>query len=61
VFIGHAAVGFAAKRAAPRVPLWVMLTAVFLPDLIWPILLLLGIEHVRIDPGNTPVTPLEPG
>lgn len=59
MFIGHAAVGFAVKRAAPRVPLWVLLTAVFLADMIWPILLLLGIEHVRIDPGNTPVTPLD--
>jgi hypothetical protein len=27
-------------------------------DLLWPIFLLLGIEHVRIDPGNTAFTPL---
>lgn len=28
-------------------------------DLLWPILLLAGIEHVRIDPGNTAFTPLD--
>jgi membrane-bound metal-dependent hydrolase YbcI (DUF457 family) len=27
-------------------------------DLLWPIFLLLGLERVRIDPGNTAVTPL---
>ena len=27
--------------------------------MIWPIFLLLGLEHVRIDPGNTVVTPLD--
>jgi membrane-bound metal-dependent hydrolase YbcI (DUF457 family) len=28
-------------------------------DLIWPILILLGVEHVRINPGNTAFTPLD--
>jgi hypothetical protein len=59
VFIGHNAVGFAAKRYAPRTSLGLLMAAPLLLDLIWPIFLLLGIEHVRIDPGNTRLTPLD--
>jgi membrane-bound metal-dependent hydrolase YbcI (DUF457 family) len=59
MFIGHAAVGFAAKRAAPNLSLGVLMMAPMLLDLLWPFALLLGVEHVRIDPGNTAVTPLD--
>ncbi len=59
MFLGHAALGFAAKRAAPRVNLGWLLAAPYLADLLWPIFLLLGWERVRIDPGNTAVTPLD--
>jgi hypothetical protein len=59
VFIGHNAVAFAAKRVAPRTSLGVLMAAVMLVDLIWPIFLLLGIEHVRIAPGATRFTPLD--
>jgi hypothetical protein len=59
MFIGHAALGFAAKRAAPRANLGWLLTAPFLADLLWPVFLLLGWEKVRIAPGNTAVTPLD--
>jgi hypothetical protein len=59
MFIGHFALGFAAKRAAPRLSLVVLLSAAQLADLIWPFLLVLGIEQVRIDPGNTAFTPLD--
>ena len=59
MFIGHPATGFAAKRLAPRVSLGVLVLAPILLDLIWPIFLLAGIEHVRIDPGNTAFTPLD--
>lgn len=59
MFIGHAAVGFAAKRAAPRAPLAVLLSAAYFADLLWPIFLLLGLEQVRIEPGNTAFTPLD--
>jgi hypothetical protein len=59
VFIGHYAVALAAKRVEPRVSLgtWI-LSAEFL-DLLWPILLLAGMEHVRIAPGATAMTPLD--
>ena len=59
MFIGHNAIGFAAKRFAPRGSLGVYMAAVMLPDLIWPIFLLLGIEQVRIHPGRNPFLILE--
>jgi hypothetical protein len=59
MFIGHAAVGFASKRWAPSASLGVLLAAPFLADLVWPLFLLFGWEQVRIDPGNTAVTPLD--
>src|SRR5262252_2967017 len=59
MFIGHFAVGFAAKRFAPRTSLgWLIAAALFL-DLVWPVLVIAGIEAVRIDPGNTAFTPLD--
>jgi hypothetical protein len=58
MFIGHFGIGFAAKRVAPQVSLgWLFVAAQFL-DLLWPSLLLLGVERVRIAPGETVVTPL---
>lgn len=59
MFIGHHAVGFGSKKAEPKVSLGTYLMAVTFLDLIWPMFLLLGLEHVKIDPGNTPVTPLD--
>lgn len=59
MFIGHFALGFAAKRAAPRVPLGMLFIAAQLADVIWPFLLAAGVERVRIDPGNTAFTPLD--
>jgi uncharacterized membrane protein (GlpM family) len=59
MFIGHFAVGFAAKRFAPRSSEAVLLTAPLLADLLWPVFLLLGWEQVRIDPGNTRFTPFD--
>jgi hypothetical protein len=51
MFIGHYAVGLAAKRAAPRTSLGLLLAAPTFLDLVWPIFLLLGWEEVRITPG----------
>jgi hypothetical protein len=59
MFIGHFAVGFASKRAAPRTSLTVLLLAAVFLDVLWPLFLWLGIERVRIDPGNTAFTPLD--
>jgi hypothetical protein len=59
MFIGHFALGFAAKRVAPRISLAVLGAATQIADLLWPVFLGLGLEQVRIDPGNTAVTPLD--
>lgn len=59
MFIGHLAVGLAAKRVTPRVSLAMLLLAAQWADTVWPVLLGLGFEHVRIDPGNTAFTPLD--
>jgi hypothetical protein len=48
MFIGHFGLAFAAKRAAPRTALGTMFVAAQLADLVWPILLLAGVEQVRI-------------
>jgi LexA-binding, inner membrane-associated putative hydrolase len=59
VFIGHFAVGFAAKKFAPRASLTPLLAAPLFLDMLWPVFLLLGWEHVRIAPGDTQFTPLD--
>ena len=59
MFLGHFGVAMAAKRAAPSVSLGTLVLAAQLADGLWPILLLLGIEQVRIVPGITRVTPLD--
>ena len=59
MFVGHFGVAFAAKRVAPRASLPLLLAAGGFLDLLWPILLLAGVERVRIDPGNTAFTPLD--
>jgi membrane-bound metal-dependent hydrolase YbcI (DUF457 family) len=59
MFIGHFAVGFASKKLAPRSNLAVLMAAPLWLDILWPFFLLLGWEHVRIDPGNTRFTPLD--
>jgi hypothetical protein len=58
MFIGHFAVALAAKRSAPSVSLGMLFLSCQLADLVWPTFLLLGVERVAIDPGNTVVTPL---
>ena len=58
MFIGHFAVALAAKRVAPRTSLGTLLTAALLPDVVWPVLVLTGVEKVLIEPGNTAFTPL---
>jgi hypothetical protein len=58
MFIGHHAAAFAAKRIAPRASLGTLMAAAMFLDLLWPILTLAGVEHFRVDPGNTAYTPL---
>jgi membrane-bound metal-dependent hydrolase YbcI (DUF457 family) len=58
VFIGHFALGFAAKKATPKTPLQTLFAASVLADILWPIFLALGVEQVVIEAGNTAYTPL---
>ena len=59
MFIGHFGLGFGAKRVAPTVSLGTLFLACQLADLLWPTLVLLGIEVVAVAPGATVVTPLD--
>lgn len=58
MFLGHYALAFGAKRMAPAVSLGTLFLASQFADLLWPTLVVLGVEIVEIDPGNTLVTPL---
>jgi hypothetical protein len=58
MFVGHLAVAFAAKRQEPRVNLGWLMAGVCALDLVWPLFVLAGVEHVSIVPGATAFTPL---
>jgi len=53
MFIGHYGAAFGAKAAVRRVPLWVLFIAVQWLDVVWSILVMAGIEKVKIVPGFT--------
>jgi len=59
MFIGHFAVGFGAKKFAPQMSLGILFLACQLADIIWPNLVLLGVETLKIAPGITVMTPLD--
>lgn len=58
MFLGHYGVAFACKRLSPRTSLGTFTFAAQFLDELWPILLILGVEHVRIDPGYMAANPL---
>lgn len=59
MFIGHFALGLAAKKVAPRASLGTLFIAAQLLDLLWPLFLLLGWEKVAIQVGITAMSPLD--
>jgi hypothetical protein len=59
MFLGHFAAALAAKKAAPKTSLGTLVFAAQFADMLWPLLLLLGIEQVRIVPGLLPTSPLD--
>jgi hypothetical protein len=59
MFVGHYGVSFAAKPAARSVPLRVWVIAVQWLDVVWSILVLLGVEKLRIVPGFTEANSLD--
>jgi len=59
MFVGHYGPSFAIKAIRPAIPLWLLFIAVQLVDVAWAVLVLLGIEKVRIVPGITASNPLD--
>ncbi|GAA4366519.1 permease [Hymenobacter saemangeumensis] len=59
MFIGHFGIGLGAKALQPRASLGTLFIATQFVDLLWPNLLLLGLERVEIKPGITAATPLD--
>jgi hypothetical protein len=59
MFLGHFGVALAAKKVAPKASLGTLIFAAQFADLLWPVLLLAGIEHVRIVPGLLPASPFD--
>lgn len=57
MFIGHFGVGFAAKKYTSIPSLGTLFIATQFIDLLWPFLLLLGVEQVAIEVGITAVMP----
>jgi hypothetical protein len=59
MFIGHYGPSFACKVWKPAIPLWVLFLAVQLVDIVWSVLVLFGVEKLRIVPGFTATNPLD--
>lgn len=59
MFAGHYGVSLACKGVERRLPLWLLFLAVQFVDILWSILILLGIEKVRIVPGITATNPFD--
>ena len=58
MFIGHYGVALGAKKINNAPSLGTMFLAAQFIDLLWPVFLLIGIEKVKVEPGNTAFTPL---
>jgi hypothetical protein len=59
VFAGHYGPSFAIRAVRPDIPLWVLFLAAQLIDIVWAMLVLAGIEKLRIVPGITAANPLD--
>jgi hypothetical protein len=59
MFVGHYSVSFAARRMRARLPLWTWFIAVQWLDIVWCVLVLLGVEKLRIVPGFTEANALD--
>ena len=51
MFVGHFGLGLAGKRVVPEIALGTLFLSVQFADALWPLLVLLGVEHVRVAPG----------
>ncbi|MDH3200886.1 MAG: hypothetical protein OEM15_08345 [Myxococcales bacterium] len=58
MFVGHYGPSFALRRTG-GVPLWVLFLAVQFVDVLWSILVMAGVEKVRLTEGFTASSPLD--
>lgn len=54
MFIGHFAVGIAGRRLTPRTGLGWWFVSVVLLDALWPVFLLVGLEHAQLSGSSNP-------
>lgn len=54
MFIGHYAVGFALKKKARDIPLWLLFVAVQFVDILAFLFVLLGVEKIAYNPSSNP-------
>ena len=59
MLLGHYGVAFGAKRTVPGTSLGTLFFAAQFLDELWPVLLLLGVEQVRVVPGLMRANPLD--
>ena len=59
MFVGHYGPSLAIRAARPALPLWLTFLAAQLVDIVWALLVLSGVEKVRIVPGITAASPLD--
>jgi hypothetical protein len=59
MFLGHFGLALAAKKVAPNASLGTFVFAAQFADLLWPLLLLTGVEQVRIVPGLLAASPFD--
>jgi hypothetical protein len=59
LFIGHYGPAFGLKGAARPIPLWLLFVGVQWLDVWWALLVLAGVEKLRIVPGFTEGSPLD--
>ena len=59
MFVGHYGPSFAIRAVRPEIPLWVLFVAAQLVDVAWGLLVLAGVEKMRIVPGITAASPLD--
>ena len=59
MFIGHYGIAFALKRYASKTSLGILFIATQLADIVFFVLVTLGLEHLRIIPGFTEANPFD--
>lgn len=59
MFVGHYGPSFGLRHVSGGVPLWVLFVAAQLTDILWAVLVMTGVEKLRIVPGFTASSPLD--